>query len=443
MMHLGLFLHGPGHHIAAWRDPGVARDAPESFALYAKVARIAEAACFDLLFSADTNATFGPDDPAVWSRTTAAFRPEPLTLLAGLAAVTSRIGLVCTATTTYLDPYHVARMFASLDQMSGGRAGWNLVTSSAAAEALNFSHLAHPAHADRYVRAAEFADVVIGLWDSWAGDAVVADKASGQFCDPARMHFLNHQGPHFAVRGPLTVSRSPQGRPVVVQAGQSEAGRALAARTADIVFTVQQDVHEARAFRADMRRRAEGFGRAADDIKIMPGLLPFIGADQAAAEDKFDRLQALIHPELGVATLSDIVNMDLSGYPLDGPLPEVTLTNTQQGRQRVVVDMARREGLTIRQLYLRVAGARAHKMICGSAEQIADHMILWVESGAADGFNIMPPVFPGDLVLFTEQVIPILRARGMFRAEYGGHTLRDHLGLTRPENAFFSPPPGA
>jgi N-acetyl-S-(2-succino)cysteine monooxygenase len=436
MMKLGLFIAGSGHHIAAWRDPHTDAEAILSLEHYAEMARAAERSCFDLLFTADTNATFGPDDIDVWSRTTGALRLEPLTLLSALAATTERIGLVSTATTTYLEPYHVARLFASLDQISKGRAGWNLVTSQAAAEALNFSRAAHAPHGERYDRAAEFAEIVLGLWDSWEADAIVADKASGLYFHPDKLHFLDHAGAHFSVRGPLTIKRSPQGRPVMVHAGQSEAGRELAAAVAEVIFTVQQDIGEARRFYADMKARAARHGRSPDHIKIMPGVMTVLGRTQGEAVAKYERLQQLIHPVLGIKTLSEIVNMDLTPYPLDGPLPEPPQTNTQQGRQKVVLDMARREGLTIRELYMRVSGARAHRTICGTAAEIADSLEEWYRTGAADGFNIMPLTFPEALDDFTGAVIPELQRRGLFRRVYEGKTLRENLGLPVPASRW-------
>lgn len=436
MMKLGLFVSGPGHHVAAWRDPHVEPDAGQSLRHYIEIARLGERGRFDFLFNADSNSTFGPDDVNVWKRTIASLRLEPLTLMSALAAVTTHIGLVSTATTTYLEPFHVARLFASLDQLSGGRAGWNLVTSSAASEALNFSHAAHAPHAERYARAAEFVQVVNGLWDSWEDDAFVLDKAEGLFFDPAKLHVLNHKGEHFGVRGPLMMRRSPQGRPVVVQAGQSEAGRALAAATAEVIFTVQQQLGPAQDFYADIKKRAAALGRKPENVLIMPGVLAVVGETKREAEAKFEKLQALIHPELGVATLSDMVGMDLGAYPLDGPLPEVPLSNTQQGRQRVVVDLARREGLTIRQLYQRVSGARAHRIIFGTAAEIADSLELWYRSGAADGFNVMSLTFPEGLRDFVDYVIPELQRRRLFRTDYEGRTLRENLGLPRPPNAL-------
>jgi FMN-dependent oxidoreductase (nitrilotriacetate monooxygenase family) len=349
-----------------------------------------------------------------------------LTLLGALAAVTSHIGLISTATTTYLDPFHVARMFATLDQMSQGRVGWNVVTSSAASEALNFSHDQHAAHDDRYRRAAEFIEVAQGLWDTWEDDAFVMDKAQGLFFHPTKMHMLHHKGEHFSVRGPLMVPRSPQGQPVIVQAGQSDAGRDLAARTAEVLFTVQQQLAPAKAFYSDLKARVARCGRSPDSLKIMPGVVTVVGKTRDEAQEKFDSLQALIHPELGVAALSDIVGLDLTPFPLDGPLPDVPLSNTQQGRQKMVVEMARSENLTIRQLYKRVATARGHRVAIGTATDIADALEEWYRGGAADGFNIMPQVFPAGVDEFCEQVIP----------EYEGTTLRENVGLPRPKNRF-------
>src|SRR5882757_2620986 len=436
MMKLGLFLAGTGHHIASWRDPGVASDANANLRQYIEVTQTAERALFDFVFNADSNSTFGPDDPEMWKRTAVSMRIEPLTLLGALAAVTSHIGLISTATTTYLDPFHVARMFATLDQLSQGRVGWNVVTSSAASEAFNFSHDKHAAHDDRYRRAAEFIEVAQGLWDTWEDDAFVMDKAQGLFFHPAKLHMLNHKGKHFSVRGPLMVPRSPQGQPVIVQAGQSDAGLELAARTAEVLFTVSQNLATSKTFYADLKARVARCGRSPDSIKVMPGVLTVWGRTKDEAQQKFDRLQALIHPELGVAMLSDIVGLDLSKYPLDGPVPEVPLTNTQQGRQKVVMDMARAENMTIRQLTIRVATARGHRVVLGTASDIADALEEWYRGGAADGFNIMPQTLPEELNAFVEHVIPELQRRGLFRTRYEGTTLRENLGLPRPANRF-------
>jgi FMN-dependent oxidoreductase (nitrilotriacetate monooxygenase family) len=443
MMKLGFFLYGTGHHIASWRDPGVVPDANRSLRHYIDITQTAERAKFDFVFNADSNSTFGPDDPEIWKRKTDAMRLEPLTLLGALSAVTSHIGMISTATTTYLDPFHVARIFATLDQLSEGRIGWNVVTSSAASEAFNFSHVKHVAHADRYKRAAEFIQVVQGLWDSWEDDAFVLDKKAGLFFDPDKMHMLHHKGEHFSVRGPLMVPRSPQGQPVIVQAGQSDAGRDLAARTAEVLFTVAQQLEPARAFYRDLKALTAKYGRSPDSIKIMPGVLTVVGRTRGEAQEKFDRLQEMIHPELGVPALSDIVGMDLSPFPLDGPLPEVPLSNTQQGRQKVVVDMARAENLTIRQLYKRVATARGHRVAVGTGPDIADALEEWYRGGAADGFNIMPQTLPDGLNDFVAHVIPELQRRGLFRTEYEGRTMRENVGLARPASRYAAKPVAA
>jgi alkanesulfonate monooxygenase len=433
-MRLGLFLVGPGQHIASWRDPDVDANAGQSLSHYARLTQLAEQAKFDFVFNADTQATFGPDDLNVWKRNMVAHRIEPITLLGALAAVTERIGLVATATTTYLEPFHVARMFASLDQLSNGRSGWNLVTSSAASEALNFSHTAHAAHSDRYERANEFVEVMLGLWDTFEDDAFVLDKQAGLFFDPDKLHMLNHKGKHFQVRGPLMMRRSPQGRPVIVHAGQSEAGRTVAAKYAEVVFSVEQDIEKAREFYKDLKSRAARNGRPPHSILIMPGVMAIVGRTKAEAEDRYARTQAMIHPDIGVAYLSEMLGTDISSHPVDGPLPEVPLTNSQQGRQKVIIEMARRENLTIRQLYMRVAGQRAHRILCGTASQIADSLEEWHLTGAADGFNILNLHFPQGFADFAREVVPELQRRGLFRTEYEGATLRENLGLPYPVN---------
>ena len=435
-MKLGLFMLGGGPHLAAWRDPSVKNGAVLDVEHYTEIARTGERGRFDFLFTADTNAIFYGDDLQKLSRTSDALRLEPLTLLSSLAMVTKHIGLICTATTTYLDPFHVARQFASLDQISGGRAGWNLVTSSAPAEAANFSHETHPDYLYRYERAAEFAQVVLGLWDSWEDNAVIENRDTGTFYDPEKLHRLNHKGKHFSVRGPLTIERSPQGRPVIVQAGQSERGRALAAETAEVVFTVQQNFDDARAFYSDIKARAAAFGRGPGEILVMPGLLPVIGKTRTEAEGKLRKINELIHPELGIDRLSNMLGIDLSSHPLDGPLPPVPLAIEQQGRQKVIVEVARRQNLSISQLYREVTGVRGHRILCGTPDEIADSMEEWVEGHAADGFNIMYLTYPEGLTDFVDQVIPILQDRGLFRTEYESRLLRENLGLPIPENTW-------
>jgi FMN-dependent oxidoreductase (nitrilotriacetate monooxygenase family) len=436
MMKLGLFFEGGGHHIAAWRDPDVDPHARQTFEHFAEIARTAERGKFDLLFTADTYATFGADDVETWSHTTAASRLEPLTLLGALSVVTEKIGLVATMTSTYFEPFHVARFFASLDQISKGRAGWNLVTSLAAAEALNFNRETHVSHADRYDRAREFARVVLGLWDSWEDDAIIADKESGLFFNPDKLHFLNHKGKHFSVRGPLMVQRSQQGHPVIVQAGQSDDGRDLAAETAEVIFTVQQDLGAAKEFYADIRKRAAAYGRSPDSIKVMPGLMTVIGDTREEAQAKYDRLQSLILPVVGIRILSAYFGMDMSKFPLDGPVPEPEHKGAEIGRLKVMVDLARRENLTVRQLYMRVVGQRAHRTVCGTPADIADAMEEWFTAGACDGFNVLPLTFPDGLNDLVDRVVPELQRRGLFRTEYEGNTLRENLGLPRPQNRW-------
>ncbi|WNW12375.1 LLM class flavin-dependent oxidoreductase [Pseudomonas sp. DTU_2021_1001937_2_SI_NGA_ILE_001] len=434
---LGAFLMATGHHVAAWRHPQVPADAGLDFKHYRHLAQVAEAACFDTLFVADSVAAASGD---IASRMARSDHFEPLTLLSALAAVTERIGLIATATTTYNEPYHVARKFASLDHLSGGRAGWNLVTSDAAAEAQNFGRDEHVGHAERYSRAKEFHEVVTGLWDSWADDAFSRDKASGQYYDPAKLHVLDHQGEHFRVKGPLNVARSPQGQPVVVQAGSSEIGRDLAARTAEVVFTAQTSLASAQAFYADLKGRLAAYGRQADSLKIMPGVLIVVDESEALARGKFEAFQDLVEPQVGVALLGRMLgNFDLSGYPLDGPLPELPLTDSgQRSRQALLTELAAREHLNLGQLGRRIAGGRGHYSLVGTPTQIADELQNWFENGAADGFNVLVPHLPGGLEDVARLLVPELQRRGLFRTAYEGTTLREHLGLQRPANRFES-----
>lgn len=420
---LGAFLLHNGHHVAAWRHPQ-ADSGRDPFALYKKLVQTAERACFDTVFFADSVAL-----------TSGVGGLEPLTLLSALAAVTEHIGLIGTATTTYNEPYHVARKFASLDRISGGRAGWNLVTSDNASEAANFGRSDHVAHGERYARAREFHQVVQGLWNSWEDDAILNDKENGIQFDADKLHALNHKGDHFSVAGPLNVSRSPQGQPVVVQAGGSEAGKNLAAETADVVFTAHPNLASAQAFYRDLKSRVVHAGRSADSLKIMPGLFPVVGRTQEEAQEKFQLLQDLVVPKDGLALLGRMIgNFDLSAYPLDEPLPELPLTdNGQQSRQKLLTQLAQGENLSIRELYLRIAGGRGHFTLIGTPELIADQIQLWFENEAADGFNVMPPYLPGGLEDFAELVVPELQKRGLFRRSYEGRTLRDNLGLAFPK----------
>jgi alkanesulfonate monooxygenase len=429
---LGAFLWPTGHHIAAWRHPGAPADAGVNFAHFVEVARTAERGLFDMLFFADQNAIFY-DTRENLSRTAYLVRIEPFTLLSALATATRHIGLVCTATTTYDEPYHIARRFASLDLVSGGRSGWNVVTSANPAEARNFNREAHVEHDERYRRAWEFVDVVKGLWDSWDDDAFVRDKETGQYLDPDKMHELNHDGQYFRVRGPLNVARSPQGQPVIVQAGSSDAGRGLAAGVAEVVFTAHQSLADAQAFYDDIKARAARSGRNPDHVKVMPGIFVTVGRTEQEAREKYDVLQSLIDPRIALTHLSTFIKYDLSGHPFDGPVPDLPASVTVSSRPAMLLKFARQENLTIRQLAMHIAGSRGHWNLIGSPQQIADRLEEWFRKGGADGFNYMPPLLPGSLDDFVALVVPELQRRGLFRQSYEGCTLRDSLGIPYPQ----------
>jgi FMN-dependent oxidoreductase (nitrilotriacetate monooxygenase family) len=443
-MKLGAFFHPTGNHVAAWLHPQSQIDAGTNFAHYVQIAQTAERAKFDLIFLADAAAT---RDGALevlsrWPQYMAYF--DPLTLLAGIAAVTQHIGLVATATTSYNEPYNIARRYASLDHMSGGRAGWNVVTSSNQSEALNFGREEHFAHGERYERAREFVDVVRGLWDSYEDDAFVRDRASARYFVPEKLHHLNHKGTHFKVRGPLNAARPPQGHPVLAQAGSSEVGREFAAEIGELIFTPLLTLDMAREFYADLKGRAEKYGRDPAHIKIMPGLNPIVGRTDEEAEEKHQFLQSLIHPDVGRILLSTELGIDLLPFPADGPLPYHLIsedTNASKSTLRRIVDMARRENLTIRDLYLRYAGARGQRTLKGSPTRIADDMERWFLEEGVDGFLVQPPILPGGLDDFVTLVIPELQKRCLFRTEYEGRTLRDRLGLPRPTNRYLAKRP--
>jgi hypothetical protein len=345
---------------------------------------------------------------------------------------TQHIGLVATATTSFNEPYNVARKFASLDHLSNGRAGWNVVTSSSTLEAYNFSREAHREHAERYRKAHEFVEVVRGLWNSWDDDAVGIDKASGLFFDAHKMHMLNHEGAAFSVRGPLTLPRAPQGHPVLVQAGSSEDGKTLASQFAEVIFTIQRELPSAQAFYADIKARVAAFGRAPEHALVLPGVMPVVGRTRQEAQDKYEQLQALIHPQAGLAGLSRTLGTDLTGVDVDGPLPEIDVSKLSQSRAVGMVETARRDNLTVRQVYERLLVSKGHRQLIGSANDIADSLQDWFEAKGADGFNIMPAVMPGGLTDFVDLVVPELQRRGLFRKAYAGSMLRDHLGLPRP-----------
>ncbi len=422
-------------HTGAWRWPGAWKDANFSFPKLAKLAQKLEEGKFDAFFMADHLAVLNmPIEALRRSQTTTSF--EPFTLLSALAAVTERIGLVATASTTFDEPFHIARRFASLDHISGGRAGWNIVTTSNPDAALNFGREEHVAHAERYDRAREFHDVVTGLWDSFADDAFVQDVESGIFFDPEKMHVLDHKGGHLSVRGPLNIARPVQGWPVIVQAGASGPGRQLAAETAEVVFAAPRTLAEGQAFYLDVKGRAERAGRSREGIKILPGALVLVADSLEEARDRRARLDALVNYESSIASLSVALGVEASGFDPDGPLPEIPETNESKSSRERVIDLARAEGLTVRQLAQRLGGYGGLAFV-GTPQSIADKMQEWLETEGSDGFNLTFPYLPDGLVDFVDKVAPELQRRGIFRRDYEGPTLRDHLGLPRPANRFF------
>jgi alkanesulfonate monooxygenase len=435
-LHLGAFMRPVGIHTAWWRYPGAQADANFNLKHLVSFIQTLERGCFDAFFMADHLAVLNmPIEALRRSATVTSF--EPLTLLSSLAMVTERIGLVATASTTFDEPYHIARRFASLDHISGGRAGWNIVTTSNPDAALNFGMTEHVEHDERYRRAHEFFDVVTGLWDSWADDAWLRNQGSGLFFDERRMHVLDHHGEHLSVRGPLNIARPVQGWPVIVQAGASEAGKDLAARTAEVIFGSSRTIDDARHFYADMQARLREAGRAPGALKVLPGALVTVGRSTQEAVDRQALLDSLVHVESALPNLSLRLGVDASQFELDAPLPELPRTNASQSGQDALVAQARRESLTVRQLAQRVSGYGGLKMV-GTASEIADTMQHWLETEACDGFNVMFPTVPAGLNDFVDLVVPELQRRGIFRTAYQGSTLRDHLGLTRPQNRFFA-----
>jgi FMN-dependent oxidoreductase (nitrilotriacetate monooxygenase family) len=433
-LHFNAFLMSCGHHEAAWRLPESDPFANLDLGHWTKLAQLAERGTFDSVFLADA--------PALWGN--AAHRPggalEPTLLLTALAGVTSHIGLIATASTTYNDPFNLARRFASLDHISGGRAGWNIVTTATQAAAQNFGLDEVPGHRERYQRAAEFVDVSVALWDSWEDGAEIGDKAAGRYVDPARIHPVDFAGEYFRVRGPLNVPRSPQGRPLLVQAGSSEDGREFAARYAEAVFTAQQTLADAQEFYADLKHRAQKQGRNPQQLKILPGLVPVIGSTQAEAQALEAELEELIIPEHALAHLAQVLEVPPDTLALDRPLPATVYARENvrgaQSRYQLIVELARRDRLTVRQLIGRLGGGRGHRTFAGTPEQVADTIAEWSDAAAADGFNVMPPALPSGLETFVEHVIPILQKRGLARTEYAGTTLRDHYGLPRPPSQY-------
>ena len=427
-MKLGLSMRYLGYHDAAWRHPEVPPGGATDFKYFLNSARIAERGKFDMVFFADGIGIRADDNPpGSLARTNRNVELEPLTLLSALAAMTSHIGLVSTASTTYNEPYHIARKFASLDNISGGRAGWNIVTSWSEQEAWNFSRDTHLDYDTRYDRAKEFVDVVTGLWDSWENDAFIHDKASGQFYDPAKLHVLNHRGKHFTVRGPLSAPPTPQGRPILVQAGAAEQGQEIAAANADVVYAAQVDLAGAKAYYAGLKARMAKYGRAPELLKVMPAVTTIVGRTRAEAQAKFDQLQELIDPMVGLASLFSSFG-DLSGYPLDGPVPEPVNAKVRSIAYNLW-NLAQRENLSIRQFYQKKSAGSGGLLLKGSAEDVADAMEQWMAEEAADGFNITPTHLPHGINDFVELVVPELRRRGRFRTEYESTTLRGNLGL--------------
>ncbi|MEO6064147.1 MAG: LLM class flavin-dependent oxidoreductase [Lysobacterales bacterium] len=435
-LHLNLFIQSRGHHEASWRHPDASHRSLSDIAYYREVAQRAEAGLFDSIFLADTLALMDTVGHAAsnWL--------EPITALAAIAGSTARIGLIATASTTYTEPYNLARQFASLDHISGGRVGWNIVTSWLAAAAGNFGDLGLVSHADRYARGEEYMQVVKGLWDSWADDAVIDDRASGHYANPARIRPIDHKGAFYRVAGPLNMPRGPQGRPVFVQAGSSETGRRFAARHAEAVFTAQMEKATAQDFYKDLKGLVAAEGRMPERVLILPGLSPVIGATETEARRMIKELNDLTDPEVGRRRLSGrFGGHDFSHLPLDKPLapedfPDPGSVEAARSRTEVIVGLVRREKFTLRQLLAYLAGARGHFATAGTPEQIAALIEDWFNEGAADGFNLMPPILPSMLDTFIAEVVPLLQRRGLFRTVYDGNTLREHFGLGRPASQF-------
>jgi len=435
-LRLGAFMRPVSIHTAAWRWPGGWPDANFNFGRLKQLAQTLERGLFDAFFMADHLAVMNmPMDALKRSATVTSF--DPLTLLPALAVVTEHLGLIATASTTYNEPYHVARKFASLDHLSGGRAGWNLVTSGNPMEAQNFGRDEHWEHDLRYQRAREFYDVVTGLWDSWADDAFIRDVENGIYFDPAKLHVLDHKGEFLKVRGPLNVARPIQGWPVIVQAGASEAGRQIAAETAEVIFGASNNLAEAQRFYADVKGRMERLGRDPEDLKILPGCFVVVGDTAEEARQKKRRVDSLVHPDSGIASLSVRLGADVSGFDLDGPLPELPPTNASQSSRDRLVEMARRDNMTVRELAQYVGGAFGVLEMIGTPAMIADMMEEWLTTRGADGFNVMFPYLPAGVDEFVDRVVPELQRRGIFRRAYEGRTLRENLGLKRPSNRFF------
>jgi len=419
-MHLGVFVLGTGNHSAGWRMPGAFTSHMEMPVMQA-IARTAERGKFDLLFISDSMAMDPTDHPSFMCRF------EPTTLITALAFCTKHIGLGATVSTSFNEPFNVARVFGSIDHISGGRAAWNVVTTSNPKAALNFNLDEHLEHALRYERANEFVDVVCGLWDCWDDDAIVADKGTGRYIDAGKVRPLNHQGRFFRVRGPVNIARCPQGRPIIIQAGGSPAGLELAARTADVVFSVVQELEPAKAAYSDLKGRMAKYGREPGELAVLPGVMPIVGETDSQARETLAKLQGWITSTNAATLVASRIGYDVSGYPLDGPVPPPPSDLNSRTFPAVLYEMAKREKMTLRDLYNLTAAARGHWVVCGTPHRIADTLQEWFEARAADGFNILPAWFPGAFDDFVDRVVPELQRRGLFRLEYSGQLLRDHL----------------
>ena len=427
-MNIGVFVMATGNHFSGWRLPGSIVSA-EDLPAITRLAQDAERAKYDFVFFADAASCIPTNHPSY------VLKLEPTTLLAALATQTSRIGLVATLSSTLTEPYNCARLFASVDTISGGRGGWNVVTTGATEAYANYG-VERPLHDDRYEIAAEYLEVVQGLWDSWEPGALKADRETGEYFDREKLHYLNHKGKHFQVQGPLSHSRSPQGQPVIVQAGSSDAGQAFAAKYAEVVFTIQQDIEEAKAFRKGLKAKVAAVGRNPDHCKILPGLFPVVGRTEEEAKAKFEELCRFIEPGSAMTVMNARYGHDMSIYPMDGPVPELPISQALQSFATVLLAKARRENLTMKQLHDLFALSRGYILGVGTGAQVADQMAEWFTAGACDGFMITPANFPAALDDFTEMVLPELRKRGLFREDYEGTTFRSHLGLPEPRNRY-------
>jgi FMN-dependent oxidoreductase (nitrilotriacetate monooxygenase family) len=440
-LRLGAFMRPVSIHTGSWRYPNAFPDANFNFAHLRRFAETLERGCFDAFFMADHLAVLNmPIEALQRSHTVTSF--EPFTLLSALAGATKHIGLIATGSTTFDAPYHVARRFASLDHISAGRAGWNIVTTSNPDAALNFGLEAHMEHGERYARAREFYEVVTGLWDSFADDAFVRDVERGLYFDPAKMHVLNHKGKYYSVRGPLNIARPVQGWPVIVQAGASEAGRQLAAETAEVVFAAGSNLANAQRFYADVKGRMRKIGRDPEHLKVLPGALVVVGDTISQAQAKRARLDGLVNYANAIASLSIALGHDASGFDPDGPLPEIPESNASKSGRERVIELARRENLTVRELAQRLGGYGGLAFV-GTPQSIADGMHEWLLTEGCDGFNVMFPYLPEGLDDFVARVVPELQRRGIFRSRYEGATLRENLGLPRPANRNFARAQGA